>query len=193
MFKYFQLLFSISHSELIACRYFVVNGFDGALTMLGLLMGFYFNNDSISLHMLINACMGAAIALSASGISSAYISECAEKKQELRELENAMITDLQSSAHGQAARFMPFIIAMVNGLAPLIFALIIMLLLLLTQWQPEMLCYPVETAIAVAFCLIFLLGVFIGKISHSFWLWAGFRAMLIALTTTVIIYIISIK
>ncbi len=81
MFKYFQLLFSISHSELIARRYFVVNGFDGALTMLGLLMGFYFNNDSISLHMLINACMGAAIALSASGISSAYISECAEKSR----------------------------------------------------------------------------------------------------------------
>ena len=71
MFKQFQLLFSISKSRLIARRYFVVNGFDGALTMLGLLMGFYVGNDSVDLHLLITACMGAAIALSVSGVSSA--------------------------------------------------------------------------------------------------------------------------
>ncbi|MCU7938839.1 MAG: hypothetical protein KZQ64_11750 [gamma proteobacterium symbiont of Bathyaustriella thionipta] len=192
MLNQFQLLFNISRSNLIARRYFVVNGFDGALTMLGLLMGFYVNNGDVSLHMVITACMGAAIALSVSGISSAYLSESAEKKQELQELESAMLADLQDSAYGQAARFMPFIIAVVNGLAPLIFALIIMSPLALAQWQPELITYPIETSVVVAFILIFFLGVFTGNISNSFWLWAGVRSLLIALITSIIIYLVSL-
>lgn len=190
MLKRFQLLFRISRSNLIARRYFVVNGFDGALTMLGLLMGFYVSNDVV-LKMVVAACMGTAIALTVSGISSAYISESAEKKQELKELEDAMVSDLQESAHGQAARFMPFIVAVVNGMAPLVFALIIMMPLGLARWQPGLIPYPIETAVAVAFILIFFLGVFIGKISGSFWLWAGLRALLIALITSLLIYGIS--
>ena len=192
MIKQFQLLFSISRSNLIARRYFVVNGFDGALTMLGLLIGFYVSNEDVALHMVITACMGAAIALSVSGVSSAYISESAEKKQELKELEGAMIADLQDSAYGQAARFMPFIIAVVNGLAPLIFALIIMTPLGLAQYQPELITYPIETSVVVAFILIFFLGVFIGNISNSFWLWAGVRAVLIALITSLFIFLVSL-
>lgn len=190
MLKRFQLLFRISRSNLIARRYFVVNGFDGALTMLGLLMGFYVSNDVV-LKMVVAVCMGTAIALAVSGISSAYISESAEKKQELKELEDAMVSDLQESAHGQAARFMPFIVAVVNGMAPLVFALIIMMPLGLARWQPGLITYPIETAVAVAFILIFFLGVFIGKISDSFWLWAGLRALLIALITSLLIYGIS--
>ncbi len=192
MFKRFQLLFSISRSKLIARRYFVVNGFDGALTILGLLIGFSVNNGDVPLHTVITACMGASIALSISGLSSAYISESAEKKQELKELENAMIADLQNSAHGQASRFMPFIIAIVNGLAPLIFALLIMLPLGLAEWQPGLVTYPIETSVLVAFILIFFLGVFIGKISGSFWLWAGIRALLIALITSLLIYLVCL-
>ena len=190
MLKRFQLLFRISRSNLIARRYFVVNGFDGALTMLGLLMGFYVSNDVV-LKTVVTACMGTAIALAVSGISSAYISESAEKKKELKELEDAMVSDLQESAHGQAARFMPFIVAVVNGMAPLVFALIIMMPLGLARWQPGLITYPIETAVAVAFILIFFLGVFIGKISDSFWLWAGLRALLIALITSLLIYGIS--
>lgn len=190
MLKRFQLLFRISRSNLIARRYFVVNGFDGALTMLGLLMGFYVSNDVV-LKMVVAACMGTAIALTVSGISSAYISEAAEKKQELKELEDAMVSDLQESAHGQAARFMPFIVAVINGMAPLFFALIIMTPLGLARWQPGLITHPIETAVVVAFILIFCLGVFIGKISDSFWLWAGLRALLIALITSLLIYGIS--
>ena len=54
-----------------------------------------------------------------------------------------MIADLKESAHGQATRFMPFVIAVVNGLAPLIFALIIMIPLVLAQRHPEIINYPV--------------------------------------------------
>ena len=91
-------LLTLTRSHLIARRYFVVNGFDGALTMLGLLVGFAVS-DEVRLPVVINACLGVAIALGMSGISSAYISEAAEKRRELRELEKAMVTDLRQSAH----------------------------------------------------------------------------------------------
>jgi hypothetical protein len=63
-------LLRISHSRGIMRRYFVVNGFDGALTMLGVILGFV-TTDRVPLSVVIGACMGAAIALGVSGVSSA--------------------------------------------------------------------------------------------------------------------------
>ena len=186
----FLLLVRITRSQHIARRYFVVNGFDGALTMLGLLMGFYVS-DSVSLPVIISVCFGAAIALGMSGMTSAYISEAAEKKLELRSLEEAMIADLRESAHGQAARLMPFLIAMINGLAPFAIALILIFPLALAHWHPQLIAKPLETATFVAFLIIFLLGVFLGRITDSFWLWSGLRTLIVALITTLLIYSFS--
>jgi len=118
MLKRLRLLLQISRSEKIARRYFVVNGFDGALTMLGLNIGFYVSGEQ-TLSVIISACLGAAVALGVSGVSSAYISEVAERERELQELEGAMVRDLSDTAHGQASRYIPVFIALVNGLAPL--------------------------------------------------------------------------
>ena len=184
------LLIRITRSHHIARRYFVVNGFDGALTILGLLMGFYVS-DPIVLPVVINVCLGAAIALGMSGLTSAYISEAAEKKRELRSLEVAMIADLGESAHGRAARLIPFIIALINGLAPFLISLIIILPLALAHWQPQLVDNPLEIATLLAFLMIFLLGVFLGRISRYFWLWSGLRTLIIAIITTLLIYVFS--
>src|SRR5210317_1229637 len=98
-----SFLLRITSSSDILRRYFVVNGFDGALTMLGLIIGFLFS-EADNLDVLLKVCLGAAIALGMSGISSAYVSEVAERRRLLGKLEEAMITDLQDSAHGEAAR-----------------------------------------------------------------------------------------
>jgi len=184
------LLFSVSSSRLIARRYFVVNGFDGALAILGIIMGFYVtgNHDT---QVVINACIGAAIALGVSGFSSAYVSESAERRQELQSLEEAMQSDLSESAHAQAARVVPYLIGLVNGAAPLCFALLIMIPLWL-EHMPDMLpIAPLESAIIVAFCILFLLGIFLGRISGTFWLSAGLRTLLIGLITCLLIIVLS--
>ena len=67
-------LLQITRSHGIVRRYFVVNGFDGALTMLGILSGFHVS-EARDLRLVLGACLGAAIALGMSGLSSAYISE----------------------------------------------------------------------------------------------------------------------
>ena len=97
-----KFLLDITRTHDIVRRYFVVNGFDGALTMLGLIIGFIVS-ESDDLPVIFNVCLGAAIALGMSGLSSAYISESAERKRALAKLEQAMISDLGDSAHGEAS------------------------------------------------------------------------------------------
>ncbi|MCW8900022.1 MAG: VIT1/CCC1 transporter family protein [Gammaproteobacteria bacterium] len=182
--------FRLTKSHDIARRYFVVNGFDGALTMLGLIMGFLFS-DVVSTTVILNACLGAAIALGMSGVSSAYVSESAERNRELSKLEGAMIRDLHDSAHGDAARNVPWLIALVNGSAPLIISLLILLPFFISKAGILFPVSPLYFAIGIAFFLIFLLGVFLGRISGISWLRSGLQTLLIATITALLIYLFT--
>jgi predicted membrane protein (TIGR00267 family) len=190
MLDYFRLLIDISHAPRIFRRYFVVNGFDGALTTLGLVIGFY-SAEQVAIAVMISACLGAAIALAVSGFSSAYVSEAAEREKELKELEQSLMKKLDDSAHGKAARIVPVFVAMVNGLAPLTMSLIIITPLFLSQAGISLPWPPLEAATVVAFLVLFLLGAFLGKISGRFWLWSSLRTLLIALITAGIILLLD--
>ena len=181
-----HLLLHIYRARGIARRYFITNGFDGALTMLGMLAGFH-TSGPVPLSVAVSACMGAAIALFISGISSAYLSESAERKKELQELEQAVLTDLEDSDYGLASRYVPVIVALVNGLSPLMLSLIIISPLWLAQQGFSLNVSPFVTAIIVALIVIFLLGIFLGRVSQTFWFWSGLRSLAVALMTLLII------
>jgi predicted membrane protein (TIGR00267 family) len=168
----------------------VVNGFDGALTTMGLIVGFY-SAEKVAIPIMISACVGAAVALAVSGFSSAYVSEAAERERELKELEQSLMTKLDASAHGKAARVVPVLVAIVNGLAPLSMSLIIILPLFLVQAGVELPWPPLESATVVAFLILFLLGAFLGRISGRFWLWSSVRTLMIALVTAAIILLLD--
>ncbi|MDH3639907.1 MAG: VIT1/CCC1 transporter family protein, partial [Gammaproteobacteria bacterium] len=96
------------------------------------------------------------------------------------------------SAHGRAARLLPFVIAAVNGLAPMIFSFVIMLpLLVVYLWKVPV--APLETSCVVALVLIFMLGVFLGRISGVFWLWAGIRTLLVGSVTALLIFLTTLN
>ncbi len=187
-----EFLLRITRTHGILRRYFVVNGFDGALTMLGLVIGFLVSTPA-SLTVILNACMGAAIALGMSGVSSAYISESAERRRELGKLERAMIADLGETAHGQAARHVPLVIALVNGSAPLVISLIIMTPLWLAHAGILLPISPLYAAIIIALLMIFLLGVFLGRIAGVSWLRSGVHTLLVAVITAALIYLFAGK
>jgi predicted membrane protein (TIGR00267 family) len=171
-------LLRISHSRGIMRRYFVVNGFDGALTMLGVILGFV-TTDRVPLSVVIGACMGAAIALGVSGVSSAYLSETAERQRALSDLEEAMAKSLQDSAHAQAARWVPLLIALVNGAAPLLISLMIITPLWLARAGIPLPLQALHAALVVALLIIFLLGVFIGRVAgNSLWR-SGLQTLLV--------------
>jgi len=188
LLKQAKFLLDITRTQDIMRRYFVVNGFDGALTMLGLIIGFIVSTPA-NLSVIINVCLGAAIALSMSGLSSAYISESAERRRALRKLEQAMISELQESAHGDATRWVPMLVALVNGLAPFIISLLILLPLWLSVAGITLPVPPLYAAIIVALLLIFLLGVFLGRVAGISWLRCGVQTLLVAVVTAVLIYL----
>jgi len=190
MFRQLRFLFQLTHAHTIARRYFVTNGFDGALTMLGLTMGFY-SSDSVSTPVIISACLGAAIALTVSGLASAYVSELAEREKELKELEQAVVGDLENTAHGRAARLVPILIAVVNGFSPLLMALLIMTPLWLSEAGIALPLTALECAIVTAFLSLFMLGVLLGTVSGQFWLWSGLRTLIIALITAGIVLLLG--
>jgi len=172
----------------ITRRYLVTNGFDGALTMLGMVTGFY-TSGMANLSVAISACLGAAIALFISGLSSAYLSEKAEREKELHDLEQALVADLKESDYGHASRYLPMLVALVNGFSPLVLSLVIIMPLFFAQQGYSLTLSPFINAIIVGLICIFALGVFLGKISKTFWLWSGLRTLAIAILTVVIIII----
>lgn len=190
LLKQAKFLLQITSSDSIVRRYFVVNGFDGALTMLGLIIGFVLSTAT-DLSVIINACMGVAVALGVSGLSSAYISEAAERRRALGKLEQAMVADLQDSAHGEAARLVPWLIALVNGLAPFIISVVILMPILVANAGIELPVSPLYAAIILALVLVFLLGVFLGRISYISWLRSGIQALLLAVVMAILIYMLA--
>ncbi|NVK43162.1 MAG: hypothetical protein HWE39_18095 [Oceanospirillaceae bacterium] len=185
-----RFLLRISHSHGIVRRYFVVNGFDGALTMLGIILGFWVS-DPAPLRVVIAACVGAMVALTVSGISSAFISESAERQRDLAALETAMARDLDDSAHGRAARWVPWVVAIANGSAPLLLALLIIAPLWLAETGLPLPLSPLLLSVLVALALMFLLGVYLGRIAGvSVWR-SGLRTLLVALVTAGLILLLG--
>ncbi|WP_456380839.1 VIT1/CCC1 transporter family protein [Thiolapillus sp.] len=185
-----RTLLKISRPEEIMRRYFVVNGYDGALTMLGLMMGFHVS-DRVDLAVVITSCLAAALALGMSGLSSAYISEAAEQRRALAQLEKAMVSSLDESHHARAATWVPWLVALVNGLSPLLTALIIMMPLWLAHGGMTLMFGPLPTAMAVALAVLFLFGVFLGRVGGTFWLWSGLQSLMVALVTMGLIYLLG--
>ena len=191
MFEKIRFSLGLTGTHGIVRRYLVVNGFDGALTMLGLVVGFYLSNTD-DLRVVIGACIGAAVALAVSGVISAYISETAEKRKELRELEQAMIRNLDTSIHGRASRLLPFFVAFVNGMSPFIISLLIISPIWAAYFSIELPLPPLILSFLVALAVLFFLGIYLGRISDIHWLWAGLRALIVALVTGAIIVILNL-
>lgn len=174
----------------IARRYLITNGFDGSLTMLGMMSGFYVSEVQ-AISVAISACMGAALALFISGLSSAYLSEKAEREKELKELEQALLADLSHSDYGKASRYLPVLVALVNGLAPFILSLVILLPLFFADALTVLPTSPYLNAMITALVCVFFLGILIGRINQTFWLWSGLRTLLTALVTAGLILMIG--
>jgi len=185
-----RLFLHARQARSIARRYFVTNGFDGALTMLGLMAGFSASDD-VAVPVALTACLGAAIALCMSGLSSAYLSETAERKRELKKLEAALLADLSESDHARAISVVPIMVALVNGLSPLIISVIIITPLWLATQGAQLPFSPFLLATIIALFLIFLLGVMLGRLSQEFWLLTGLRTLTIGGITVGIIYLFS--
>jgi predicted membrane protein (TIGR00267 family) len=148
----------------IARRYFPMNAFDGVLTALGIVTGAYFGGvtEPSSLVVVIAS---ASLSLGVSGFYGSYLSEQAERTRALRELEDTMLSRLDSTDVGSAARYATFVIAAVAGFASAVGGLIMCIPLALQSVLGVAASF--YAAWAVAAVELVLLGVFLGRVSRG--------------------------
>lgn len=154
----------IAKIDEIARRYFAMNGFDGTLTALGIVLAAFFAgiNDS---RIVLATGIGAAVAMGISGVWGAYFAESAERTKQMKELERATLSRLRETKIGRAARAATVIVAAVDGVAPFLAVLLVMSPVFFAPLLGIREAYLLS--IAIAFLLLFLLGVFLGAVSRE--------------------------
>ncbi|MHA1854163.1 MAG: hypothetical protein ACTSUF_11755 [Candidatus Heimdallarchaeaceae archaeon] len=156
----------MAEGENILRRYFVMNGFDGALTALGIIVAAIVARPAEPSDLLFMG-IGAAIAMGVSGVWIAYLTERAERTREIKELEAQMISDLNNTKISEANMWTAIIISFVDGFSPFLFSIISIspFFLVLPGWISMNVGYGI--AIGLIFLEIIILGVFLGAISKE--------------------------
>ena len=184
--RYYQ----ISEVGDITRRYFVMNAFDGALTMLGVIIGAYmagiFNPMPI-----ISAGVAGSIAMGTSGISGAYMAEKAERTKKLKVLENAMLTDLTDGLHYRSHRFASIFAAIVDGVSPALAAMLVVSPFILVRFGIVNTITAFYSSIILTMLSLLLLGLYLAKISDESMIKYGLQMLLVGFITAFLCFMTS--
>ena len=174
----------------IARRYFTQNGFDGSMTMLGIIMGAWVVNV-MQTEIIVTAGLGACLAMGISGLSGVYMTERAERKRDLKNLENAMMTKLNDSVITDATAFVSFYAAVVGGGAPVLTALISLSPFFLVFHGLLLIENAYLVSLALTLVTLFMLGVYLGRIAKENALLYGIQTLIAGIATITIAMILG--
>lgn len=185
----------LTHGVEIARRYLAMNAFDGALTMLGLVLGGLLtinpSNPQPGFAAILLAALGTSIAMAVSGFSGSYLAESAERDREVEDLGRAMLTDMSDSMYARAGRTTSVVVAIVDGASPAVAAFLIIIPLLFVP--AGYLNFRVAFYLSLGICMLilFLLGLFLGAVSKKN-MWAyGAKTLFAGIMTAVLMFIVS--
>ena len=172
----------------IARRYFAMNAFDGVLTIIGVLMGNYTAHVRDPTIVIVTG-FSTSIAMGISGLWGAYLTESAERKRELEDLESRTLTDLSETKIGRASRAAVVVVALVDGLAPFLAALVVLLPFFFSGLLADIvLSYYVSLGMALA--VLFALGAFLGKVSKENLVISGLKMIGAGVLSMVLSYLL---
>jgi predicted membrane protein (TIGR00267 family) len=174
----------IAGAARIARRYFAMNAFDGTLTTLGMVMGSFVAGVR-NAGVVIRTGIATSIAMGISGLWGAYLTEAAERRRELVELEKVTLADLGETKIGRASRVAVITVALVDGLAPFLAALLVLIPFFLAPLFGNIVVGYV-LSVAIALVSLFGLGIFLGHISESNLLSYGFRTLVAGVVAIVL-------
>jgi predicted membrane protein (TIGR00267 family) len=158
-------------SEIIR-RTFVNNSFDGALTMLGVLLGSYVGGIKDP-SLIIKLGLATAIAVGISGLTGALFAESAERKKQLKEMEEALHRDLDNTEYKKAHDTATVLTALMDGFSPFIASIIILLPFFFIGGGDIILAYQVSVVLSIL--VFFLIGAFLARTSGESMLLMGLK------------------
>jgi len=168
----------------IARRYFVMNAFDGVLTIIGMLMG----NMAAGVtnpNIVITTGLSTSIAMGISGLWGSYLTESAERKHNLDELSSSTLTDLNNSRIGRASRYAAVTVSIVDGISPLLAALLVLIPFFIYGIFPNI-QVVYYTTLGLALVTLFALGVFLGNISKENLIISGIKTAIAGIASIII-------
>ncbi len=150
----------------IARRYFFKNGFDGSMTMLGIVVGAWIAGVS-NPRVIVSAGLGACLAMGVSGLFGAYMTEKAERERALKQLEESMLADLNDSIHGDASNFVSVFAALVDGLSPALTAIVSLIPFILSMTRMLDIRDAYVISLTCTMAVLFSLGIYLGKTANA--------------------------
>ena len=122
-------------------------------------------------------------------MSGAYLAERAERRRDLMKLESAMLADLKKSQFARASEFATVVVALVDGISPAVGAVILILPYFFVPRIDMEAAFQASLGLGLG-CL-FVLGLFLAKISHERMIVSGVRMILVGLLTIAIVGFVS--
>lgn len=174
----------------IARRYFVMNAFDGVLTIMGVLMGNLAANVE-STHIVVTTGLTTCIAMGISGLWGSYLTESAERKRDLDDLSKQTLTDLNVSRLGKASKYAAVIISLVDGFSPFLASLIVLIPFFFPELLPNI-QWAYYTSLATGLLTLFGLGIFLGNISKQNLLVSGLKTVFAGIIAILISTLIGV-
>ncbi|MEM4262771.1 MAG: VIT1/CCC1 transporter family protein [Thermoplasmata archaeon] len=167
-------------------RYFVIGTFDGALTILGIILGAY-AVGKLSNDLVLVAGMAAGIGLAISSAVGAFEAERIEIALRHKEIERAMLTRVKGDR--EETQFISNLAsAVVHGVSPLVGIFIPLVPFLFLPSLDAMYC-----AIILANAFLFAIGAYLGSILKEMILYTGLRFVIAGLVTAIVIFLFGGK
>ena len=167
----------VTKATKILRRYFAMNAFDGAMTSLGVVIGSYISNI-MDARAVIGVILLSGVAMAVSGFSGTYMAESAERSKSLNELEEAMLVDLEDTIYGQASKFVSIFAAIVDGSAPFMASIPSVVPFYLALSGVLSLQVAFFVSIGASLATLFMLGVFLGRVSESNVIYSGVKMVI---------------
>jgi predicted membrane protein (TIGR00267 family) len=188
--KKFRFYLRLTGVSAISRRYFVMNAFDGALTALGVIIGAW-TSGPVEPRIIIGAGLGVSLAMGISGFSGTYFAERAERLRKLEELEKSLLMDLNNSVQVKAQRTAMIWAALVDALSPSLTALIAISPFIFAHYGLLSINEAVMTSLMLILLVLFMIGVYLGKISRERVIISGIRMMIVGIITAAIIILLG--
>lgn len=186
----------LTHGLEIARRYLAMNAFDGVLPVLGILMGGLIvmtHQDPVLVYeTTLLAIIGSSFAMFVSGITSSYLTEGAERKRDILDLEKSLLTNLDGSAIAEASRTTTIVVSLINGLSPAISALVTIFPLALPIFNIVSIELAFIISLIVGIVILFILGMFLGKIAKTNRIVYGIKTLAAGFIVIIIMWLFSL-
>ena len=190
LFGKVRVYLRITKASGIARRYFVMNGFDGAMTVFGIVLGSWIAGVSKS-KIIVLAGLGACLAMGLSGFFGALMAEKAERERSLKEMEEATNNNVDP-IHYEAAQFVTFYVAFIDGLSPALTAIISLTPFILVSVGLMPIQNAYVSSLTLSLTTLFLLGIYLGKVAkENGWLY-GVAMLTVGAFTALIVFLIQL-